>query len=140
MKKRLLNSLLHILLFICIEVAFVFIVLHEFPEVSFFEELWIIHLIYWLLIFIAWYLRDIFKSYKTKFVATYLPLLFHVFWHFYVWHETIYLIDKHNNHSDIWLIVSTIILWIFIFIWEYLLHNKYHCESHHDKVHKHCKD
>lgn len=140
MKKRLLSSLLHILVFVSIEIAFVFLVLHEFPEISFFEELWIIHLAYWLFIFVAWYLRDIFKNYKTKFLATYLPVLFHVLGHLYIWHETIDLIDKSHSHNDLWLIVSTIVLWIFIFIWEYLLHTRYHCETHHDKVHKHCRD
>jgi hypothetical protein len=53
MKQRLLSSFLHIFIFVLIEIAFVFMILHEFPEIGFFEELGIIHLSYWVLIFIA---------------------------------------------------------------------------------------
>lgn len=143
MKKRLLSSLLHIWVFVLIEIAFVFVVLHEFPEVSFFEELGMVHLIYWIMIFIAWFVRENLRSYKTKFIATYLPVVFHILGHVYIWHETMELVEEHAHHahgSPFWLIVSTIILWIFIFAGEYLLHKRYHCESHHHKAHKHCKE
>lgn len=140
MKKKLLSSFLHILLFVVIEVCFVFVILHEFPEISFFEELWIIHLSYWILIFIAWYVRESIDNYKVRFLSTFLPVVFHIVWHLYIWEETIHNIEEQAHASDFWLIVSTIILWIFIFLWEYLLHKRYHCESHHHKVHKHCKE
>jgi len=39
MKKEFLSSFLHILLFVVIEVLLVFVILHEFPEISFFEDL-----------------------------------------------------------------------------------------------------
>ncbi|MBW7954874.1 hypothetical protein H3C61_03610 [Candidatus Gracilibacteria bacterium] len=139
MKKRLLSSFLHIILFILIEIAFVFLVLHELPTINLLEEIGIIHLVYFLFLFIAGYLRDLLKGYKTRFLATYLPVLFHVLAHIYIGHETIDLIDN-NNHGDLWLIISTIVLGVFIFIGEYLLHTRYHCETHHNKVHKHCKD
>lgn len=138
MKQRLLSSFLHILVFVVIEIAFVFIILHEFPEISFFEELWFIHLSYWVMIFLAWYLRESLKWYKIRFLATYLPVLFHVFWHLYIWHETVELIWAHSHGSEFWLIISTVVLWIFIFLGEYLLHKKYHCDSHHESLHKHC--
>lgn len=139
MKQRLISSFLHIFIFVLIEIAFVFMILHEFPEVSFFEELGLIHLSYWILIFIAWYARESLKWFQLRFLATYIPVVFHVAGHFYIWHETIELLETHTHSSEIWIIISTIVLWIFIFIWEYLLHKKYHCDSHHDRVHKHCK-
>lgn len=143
MKKRLISSLLHIWVFVIIEIAFIFIILHEFPEIGFFEKLWFIHLIYWIFIFIAWYIRENLKSYKTRFLATYSPVVFHILWHIYIWNITIKTIadnSEHAHNSSFWLTVSTIILWCFILAWEYLIHKKYHCDSHHKKVHKHCKE
>lgn len=139
-KKSIISSLLHLLLFVIVEIFFVFIILKEFPEVSFFEDLWIIHFIYWISIFVAWYVRENIKSYQVKFLFSYIPVVFHIVWHLYLWEITLEQIDQHSHSSDFWLIVSTICLWIFIFVWEYLLHRKYHCEHNHDKVHKHCKD
>lgn len=139
MKKRLLSSFLHILLFVLIETAFVVIILHEFPSVSFFEDLGIIHLLYWIALFIAWFVRESLKNFQVKFLATYLPIVLHVVGHFYIWHETLSLVHS-EEHSGIWLLISTVVLGILIFLWEYLLHNKYHCETHHERVHKHCHD
>lgn len=93
------------------------------------------------MIFVAGYIRESLKSYKTKFIATYFPVIFHVLGHLYIWHETVEIVGKHSHgHGEVWLLISTVILWIFIFIWEYLLHKRYHCESHHAKAHKHCKE
>lgn len=140
MRQKLISSFLHILVFVIIEISFVFVILHEFPEVSFFEDLWIIHLSYWLFIFIAWYIRESINNYKVRFFATYSPVVFHIVWHLYLWEETIKHIEVQSHTTEIWLVISTIVLWIFIFIWEYLLHKRYHCEHHHAKTHKHCKE
>lgn len=141
-KNRLLSSFLHILLFVIVEIIFVFLILREFPEISFFEDLWIIHLLYWISIFVAWFARESIKSYQVRFLFTYIPVVFHIAWHLYIWEQTIELIENHwhEDTSIFWLIISTISVWILIFIWEYLLHKKYHCDFHHDKVHKHCKE
>lgn len=88
----------------------------------------------------AWYVRENVKSYQIKFLFSYIPVVFHIAWHLYLWEITLEQIDKHNHTSDFWLIVSTICLWIFIFVWEYLLHKKYHCEHNHEEVHKQCKE
>lgn len=140
MKKRLFSSLLHILIFVIIEIAFIMIILHEFPAVSFFEKIWIIHLFYWIAIFVAGYIRESMRSFQTRFLATYLPILIHVLGHLYIGHETLEIATQHTEHSNIWILVSTFVLWIFIFVGEYLLHNKYHCETHHESVHKSCKE
>lgn len=141
-KNRLLSSFLHILLFVIVEIIFVFLVLREFPEVSFFEDLWIIHLLYWISIFVAWFARESIESYQVKFLFTYIPVVFHIVWHLYIWEQTIELIENHwqEHSSAFWLIIATICTWIIIFMWEYLLHRKYHCEHNHEKVHKHCKE
>lgn len=140
MRKKLLSSFLHILLFVVIEVLFVFVILHEFPEISFFEDLWIIHFLYWVSLFLAWYVRESINKYQIKFLATYIPVVFHIVGHLYIWEETVKHIEVNSYSSEFWIIISTVILWIFIFIWEYLLHKRYHCESHHAKAHKHCKE
>ncbi|MDD4151078.1 MAG: hypothetical protein PHR68_00480 [Candidatus Gracilibacteria bacterium] len=140
MKKKLLSSLLHILLFVVIEICFVFIILHEFPEIGLFEKLGVVHLIYWILVFIAGYIRESIENYKIRFLTTFLPVVFHILGHLYIGEETIHQIEKHSHASEFWLIISTIILGIFIFVGEYLLHKRYHCESHHHKAHKHCKE
>jgi hypothetical protein len=139
-KNRIISSFLHILLFVVVEILFVFLILKEFPEVSFFEDLWIIHLAYWISIFVAWFTREHIKSYQVKFLFSYIPVVFHIVWHIYIWEITLEQIESHSISSDFWLIISTICAWVIIFIWEYLLHRKYHCEHNHDKVHKHCKE
>lgn len=141
-KKSIVSLFLHLLLFVVVEIIFVFLILREFPEVSFFEDLWIIHLAYWISIFVAWFTREHINSYQVKFLFTYTPVVFHIFWHLYIWEKTIWFIENnwHTPSSNFWLIISTISVWILIFIWEYLLHKKYHCDHHHDKVHKHCKE
>lgn len=138
MKKKIISSILHVLLFVLIEILFVFLILHEFPKISFFEKIWIIHIIYWICVFIAWYVRENIEKYQVKFIATFIPVLIHIIWHLYIWEETINQVNPHSEHSALWLIISTISLWIFIFIWEFLLHRKYHCEHAHQKVHKNC--
>jgi len=89
MKKKLLSSFLHIIAFVIAEILFVFIILHEFPEVNFFEYLWIIHLLYWFSIFVAWYIRELVNNYKIKFLASYSPVVFHIMGHLYIWEKTI---------------------------------------------------
>lgn len=140
MKKNILSSLIHLWVFVVIEVLFVFLVLHEFPEISLIESIGIVHLIYWISIFIAWFLRARFKKYIFKFLATFLPVLFHVLWHIYIGHNTLEHAATHSHGSPIWLIISTLTLWVFILIWEYLIHQKYHCDVHHESVHKDCKE
>lgn len=142
MRKTILSSFYHILLFVFIEILFVFIILHEFPEVSFFETLWIIHALYWILVFVAWILREKAKKYWQKFLATYLPIVYHIAWHIYITLFTVEYVQEHaeHNHEIFWIVLWTVILWIFIFVWEYLLHKRYHCDHFHQKAHKHCKE
>nr|MDD3720580.1 hypothetical protein [Candidatus Gracilibacteria bacterium] len=140
MRKRIISSLLHVLLFVIIEILFVFVILHEFPEVSFFEDLGVVHLLYWVSIFVAGYIRENIQKYQIKFLATYIPVVFHIIGHLYIGEETINHIGTHSHSTEFWLIISTISLGVFIFIGEYLLHKKYHCDHSHQKVHKHCKE
>lgn len=140
-KKKIWTILSHILVFIAIEILFVFAVLHEFPEIWLFEALGIIHISYWILLIIAGFIREKCKKYRQKFLATYIPVLYHMIGHIYIGYATIESVERNTHwqeHSLLWLIIATISLWIIIFIWELLLHHKTHCDSHHQSVHKHC--
>lgn len=143
MKK---NIFTYLLLFIVIEALLIFIVFREIPHVSLFTTMWILHILFFTSIVICWFFRLKATKIRTKFIFTYLPLIFHLinhiiisFWIFYIFNDIIYN-HSHDNNEIIWMILSVIFIWIFIFIWEYLIHKKTHCETHHNKVHKKCHD
>lgn len=140
MNKKLLSLISHLWLFLVIEVLFVFVVLHEFPEISLFEKLWIVHLSYWILLIIAGFIRERVHVYRKKFLATYIPLVYHIAWHIYLWIATVEIIEEHQHHDISWMIIATIALWVIIFLWERLLHKKTHCDSCHAEAHKHCHE
>ncbi len=143
MSKKIVSFVSHLAVFIIIEMLFVFVILHEFPEISLFETIGIVHITYWILLIIAGVMREKLKSYWQKFLATYIPVLFHIGWHIYVGMVTLESIEEHHHweeHNMVWMIVATLALWILIFVWEWLLHKKYHCDTCHWEVHKHCKE
>lgn len=43
-----------------------------------------------------------------------------------------------QEHSILWMVIATIALGILIFIGEWLLHKKEHCDVCHSETHKHC--
>ena len=140
MKKKILTILRHILVFVGIEILFVFAVLHEFPEVGLFEVLGIIHISYWVLLIIAGIIREKLAHYWQKFLATYIPVVYHVLGHIYIGYVTIESVESHGHeHTLMWLIIATISLGILIFVGEWLLHRTSHCSHHHQSVHQHCK-
>lgn len=141
MKKKILSIASHLGMFIVIEILFVFAILHEFPHISLMEKVWIVHVSYWVLLIIAWIIRESLKKFWQKFLATYIPVVFHIGGHIYIWMITIETINEHKDaHSTMWMIIATISLWVIIFVWERLLHRNTHCSSHHASTHKHCKD
>lgn len=139
MSKKLLSLISHLWLFLVIEILFVFVILHEFPEISLFEKLWIVHFSYWILLIVAWFIRERIHTYRKKFLATYIPLVYHIAWHIYLWLATVETIEKHH-HDVSWMIIATIAFWFIIFFWERLLHKKTHCDSCHAETHKHCHE
>jgi len=144
MNKKVISFISHLLVFILIEILFVFVILHEFPEISLFETIGFVHTAYWIMLIIAWFIREKLKKYRQRFLATYIPVVFHIAWHIYVWISTVESIHEHHHwheHDTVWMIIATIALWIIIFIWEWLIHKKFHCDSHHIEFHKiHCKE
>lgn len=143
MQKNLKTLIRHMLLFIGIEILFVFAVLHEFPEIRLFETLGIVHISYWILLIIAGYIRETLTRYWQKFLATYLPVLYHMIGHVYIGYVTIESVEAHNKgheHGLLWMILATASLGVLIFVGERLLHRTTHCDHHHQSVHKHCKE
>ncbi|GEM_PF-1608739 len=84
MKAKIRTISSHILLFVLIEILFVFAVLHEFPEVSLFEKLGIVHISYWIILIGAGFWRERLQKYWQKFLATYLPVVYHMLGHIYI--------------------------------------------------------
>lgn len=143
MNKKFISSAYHLLVFVLIEILFVFIVLHEFPKFHLYEKIGIIHLIYWVILIPAGYAREKAKKVWQKFLATYIPVVYHIAGHIYIGFAIIKTAgenDYERQHSLAWLIVATLALGVLIFLGEWLLHKKIHCDTHHWKVHKHCKN
>lgn len=143
MKKKIWTILSHMLVFIIIEILFVFAVLHEFPEVSLFEKLGIVHISYWLILIAAGFWREKLQKYRQKFLATYLPVVYHMLGHIYIWYATIESVEAHSHwdeHSLLWIVLATISLGVLIFVGEWLLHRKTHCDHCHQDAHAHCED
>ena len=62
--------------------------------------------------------------------------------HIYIGYATIESVEEHSHageHSLSWMIIATISLGILIFVGEWLLHRKTHCDHHHQSAHEHCK-
>lgn len=143
MKAKIRTISSHILLFVLIEILFVFVVLHEFPEVGLFEKIGVVHISYWILVIGAGFWREKLHKYWQKFLATYLPVVYHMAGHIYVGYVTIQSVEAHTpgtEHNLWWLIWATVSLWILIFVGEWLLHRKTHSDHCHQDVHAHCED
>ena len=97
MKNKIRTISSHILVFVLIEILFVFVVLHEFPEVGLFEKIGIVHITYWILVIGAGFLRERLHKYRQKFLATYLPVVFHMAGHIYVGYATIESVEAHST-------------------------------------------
>jgi lysylphosphatidylglycerol synthetase-like protein (DUF2156 family) len=137
------NFLLHLLLFLVIEVIFVFLIFREFLETDLLTAIGILHTSYWwVLLFAAW-IREKCQRVWQKFLATYLPIVYHVGIHLIAgrmsveehMHE-----EHHDEHSLMRIIIASIAAGVLIFIGEYLLHRTTHCETHHADAHVHCHD
>lgn len=145
MKKALSRFGLHLLVFICIEVIFVFILFRELPETNLITLIGILHTSYWLILIVAWWLREKMQKVWQKACCTFLPVIYHVFIHMYAWRAALEMHHEetghaHDEHELGWMIAGALLLWVLIFAGEYLLHRKLHCDSHHETAHKHCHD
>jgi len=145
MKKALSRFGLHLLVFIVIEVIFVLILFRELPETNLITLIGVLHTSYWIILLLAWRLRERMKIVRQKALCTFLPLAYHLFIHLYAGRAAIEMHHEetwihHDEHDIVWMIAGAMLLWILIFIGEYLLHRKIHCDSHHSTANKYCHD
>lgn len=140
MKKIQLKSFFqHLILFVLIEVLFIFILFRELPETNILSAIGIWHSIYWVVLLLAAFWRE--KTHKVwqRFLATYTPVVAHLVMHLWVWVITLETYDIHAHEEEGgWLILWVIMLGVLIYRGEWLLHRNIHCETHHHKAHSHC--
>lgn len=137
------NFLLHLLLFLVIEIIFVFLIFREFPETNLLSMIGVLHTSYWwVLIFAAW-IRERCSKVWQRFLATYIPVLYHLAIHIIAGRVAIEEYGHGQHHDEqnlLWMTIAAICTGILIFVGEYLLHRNVHCETHHADAHKHCHD
>ena len=104
MKNKILTFLKHLWLFVVIELLFVLIIFHEVPSFTVFSIIWIVHIAYFIIVIVAWIVRENIQSLIGKFFCTYWPIIFHIVGHIYVWYITIEEelkhIHKHHLNED----------------------------------------
>lgn len=134
---------LHLLLFVVVEILFVVVIFHEFPETNVFTAIGVGHLAYWIIVLLAGIYRESVKHVWQRFLATYIPIVYHVALHLWIWVETLQAeevyIDEHAGEHT-WIVIWTIVAWLLILWWEWLLHRKFHCDTHHILAHAHCEE
>ena len=143
MKQSFISFLKHLGIFLIVEIVFVLLIFREFPPISLLSIAGILHTSYWIVVVISGFIRSRYAHrIWQKILCTYLPVVYHVFIHIYVWLEAIHEIewDAHDEHSIAWLIIATLSTGLLIALGEYRLHRSDHCETHHQKVHIHCHD
>lgn len=132
---------LHLLLFLVIELIFVFLIFREFPETHLLSLVGILHTSYWAVLIFAGWIREKCSQVWQKFLASYLPIVYHVAIHFIAGRVSIETMGEHHDeHSLPWIIIASISAGILILIGEYLLHRNLHCATHHASAHAHCHD
>ncbi len=140
MTKNRTSFWLHLLLFVVVEVIFVFILFRELPETNILSAIGIGHISYWLIILFAWAVREQLRHVRQRFLATYLPIVYHVVVHLWIGFETIHAGEVRHEWEEIRIIIGAIIAGGLILWWEILLHRKYHCDTHHVHTHEHCEE
>ena len=69
---------LHLLVFVLIEIIFVFLLFREIPQTNVFSAIGIGHLIYWIVLLLAGIWRVNTQQVWQRFLATYSPVLVHL--------------------------------------------------------------
>lgn len=145
MKKNIHYFGLHLLSFVVIEIIFVFLLFRELPETNLITLIGILHTSYWAVLLFAWWVREYLHQVWQKFLATYVPVLYHLFVHLYAGRAAVSMHEAevgelHSEHDLPWMIGGAVLLGLLIFAGEYVLHRKLHCDTHHTKAHQHCHD
>jgi len=86
---------LHLGLFVVVEMVFVFLLFREFPETNLLTLIGVLHTSYRLILLVAWWMREKRATkVRHKFLATYLPIVYHVGIHIYA---GIFAVQEHAN-------------------------------------------
>lgn len=135
---------LHLLFFLIIEILFVLVIFREIPETNLITMIGVLHTIYRIILIIAWYIRSRQTWVIGRFLATYIPLVLHLWMHVWIWAQTIHEHTHDHDHAHewemLWIVIWVIVAGFFVYRWETLLHRKYHCDTHHADTHKDCHD
>lgn len=129
---------MHLWLFLLVEIVFVVIIFREFPPFNLLTLAGILHTSYWIVVLIAWLIRNSIQELWKKIVITYFPIVFHVVIHIYMWIISIEDMHEHGiRHENelLRIVIGSLVAWFIIWFWEYLLHQKEKLEDHHRLYH-----
>lgn len=140
MKRWLVWFMSHLGLFVIIEILFVFVLFREFPEIWLLSQIGIAHLSYWVILLLSAFFRHHVRTVFLRFLATYIPVVFHLVVHLWIGVETLHSLGWWHEGEVVWLIVWVIWAWFLIFRGEMLIHRTYHCDTHHASLHDSCHD
>jgi len=139
--KQFFSSLLgSMIVFGLVEILFVLFIFHEIHIGDFATLSGVLHLSYWLVVLGCGWLRTRWSNVLFKAICTWFPIVYHVLLHVVM---AGYLVHTHHDghdHSLMMLIVLSIISLGLVFAWEYVIHRRWHCVTHHDHAHVHCHD
>jgi hypothetical protein len=125
--------------------VFVLLLFRELPETNLITLIGLLHTSYRAVLLVAGWLRSYLHRVWQKFLATYIPILYHLFTHLYAgWMAVSMQQEKvgeiHDAHELPWMIGGALLLGVLIFVGEWMLHRNMHCATHHQKAHQHCHD
>jgi cytochrome bd-type quinol oxidase subunit 2 len=98
---------------------FVLILFREFPETNLFTIMGLLHTSYWLILILAGWMREKAKGLTQKWLATFVPVLYHLGIHIWVSYEAMHEhMDEHHHdeHSVLWLFIGAIVLGVLIYL------------------------
>ena len=120
--------LLHVILFVVIEILFIWFLFGEIPSVSFFTSIGIGHLLYFISLLAFGYLRLRSNNYLVRSMSFLLPIVLHAIIHVVVISDEVHDHCMHHNYDKIYLIVMAIAISCMVIIVEYIFHKKeVHC-------------
>lgn len=103
MSRRTHTFLLHLGLFVLVELVFTVLIFRELPALSLLTSIGIVHCTYLVLVLIAGWLREETHPVWAKFLCTYVPIVIHVIGHVWVAElmveEVIEHTHAHEEHS-----------------------------------------
>lgn len=92
-----------------IEIIFVLLLFRELPETNLITLIGILHTSYWIVLLLAGWLREYLHKVRQKFLATYLPVLYHLVTHLYAGRAAVEMHaeevgELHTEHELPWIV------------------------------------